>query len=151
VVVNGVHCSEAVLNAALAGTQGIPLLLITGDRAIVTEVTTMMPWVTGVVVKDSIGYYAADSLTPAAAAAAIREGAREAITRAAQAKPFVFTPPIEMLLTFTRAECADVVELMPGYERLDGRTIRFAAGDYPTVFRAFVAAFRLGGAGLVQA
>ncbi|HVS46916.1 MAG TPA: M55 family metallopeptidase [Verrucomicrobiae bacterium] len=149
--INGVQCSEATLNAALAGTYGIPLLLITGDRTIVQEVTTMMPWVTGVVVKESIGYYAADSMAPSAAAAAIREGAREAFARAAQAKPFVFAPPIEMELTFTRAECADVVELMPDFERIDARTVRFAAADYQTVFRAFVAAFRLGGAGLVPA
>lgn len=151
VQINGVHCSEAILNAAFAGTHGVPLLLVTGDRAIVTEVTTMMPWVTGVIVKESIGYYAADSLTPAAAAAAIRDGSREAFARAAEAKPFVFTPPIEMTLTFTRAECADFVELMPGFDRLDARTVRFGASDYPTVFRAFVAAFRLGSAGLVPA
>ena len=151
VQMNGVHCSEAILNAAFAGVHGIPLLLITGDRTIVSEVTALMPWVTGVIVKESIGYYAADSLTPIAAAAAIRMGAREAVARAKDAKPFVFVPPIRMELTFTRAECVDTVELMPGFHRMDARTVGFNAPDYPTAFRAFVAAFRLGGAGLVQA
>jgi len=151
VTINGRRCSEAVLNAAMAGTHGIPLLLITGDRTIVEEVTDEMPWVTGVVVKESIGYFAADSLTPAAAQAAIRAGARAAVAKAATAKPFVFSTPIEMLLEFARAESADFVELMPGFDRIDARTVRFTSPDYPAAFRAFVAAFRLGGAALAPA
>src|SRR5271169_6354634 len=35
VSINGTACSEALLNAALAGSRGIPVVLVTGDRAIV--------------------------------------------------------------------------------------------------------------------
>ncbi len=149
--INGVACSEALLNAAMAGMHGIPLLLVSGDRVVVEHVKEHMPWVEGVIVKESIGHYAADSITPKAAQAALREGAARAIRNKAGAKPFTFDPPITMEIDTTRVEQADFIELMPGFERIDGRTLRFAHHDYHQIFRAFVCAFRLGGAASVVA
>ncbi len=144
--INGISCSEALLNAAMAGYYGIPLLLVTGDSVVVEHVREHMPWVTGVVVKDGIGHYSADSLTPKAARSAIRSGAEQAVRTAAAAKPFTFEPPIVLEIDTTRVEQADFIELMPGFSRIAGRTVRFSHDDYPAVFRAFVAAFRLAGA-----
>lgn len=143
--VNGVRCSEATLNAALAGHFGVPLLLVTGDRTTVESVKAQMPWVTGVVVKESIGHYAVDSISPQAAQDAIRAGAAEAVRKAAAAKPFAFESPVTMEIDLARVEQADYVELIPGFERSGARQVRFTHEDFPTVFRAFVAAFRLGG------
>jgi len=78
-------------------------------------------------------------------------GARDAIQRIGDARPFTFEAPVTMELDFARAECADFVELMPGFERIGGRTIRFAGDDYAMVFRAFLAALRLGSAALTTA
>jgi D-amino peptidase len=144
--INGVTCSEALLNAAMAGYYGIPLLLVSGDLVVVEHVKKHMPWVTGVVVKEGIGHYAAHSVTPKAAQALLRDAAAEAIHNAGAAKLFTFEPPITMELDTTRVEQADFIELMPGFERIGGRTLRFTHNDYKMVFRAFVAAFRLGGA-----
>ena len=149
--VNGVECSEALLNAAMAGHYGIPLLLVSGDRVVVEHVKAYMPWVTGVIVKEGIGHYAADSMTPQAACAAIRDAATQAVKDAPKAKPFTFEPPLTLEMDTTRAEQADFIELMPGYERTGGRTVRFQAREYPDLFRAFTAAFRLGGAANVRA
>jgi D-amino peptidase len=144
VFVNGVRCSEATLNAALAGHFGVPVLLITGDRVTVEGAKAQMPWITGVIVKESIGNYAVDSISPPAAQAAIRAGASQAIRSASTAKPFVFEPPIVLDVDLTRVEQADLVELIPGFERTGDRRVRFVHDDYPTVFRAFVATFRMG-------
>jgi D-amino peptidase len=144
--INGVACSEALLNAAMAGYHGIPLLLVSGDRVVVEHVKEHMPWVTGVIVKEGIGHYAADSITPKAAQAALREGAVQAIRDAAKAKLFTFEPPITMEIDTTRVEQADFIELMPGFTRTAGRTVRFVHDDYRMIFRAFVCSFRLGGA-----
>jgi D-amino peptidase len=141
---NGVRCSEATLNAALAGHFGVPVLLITGDRVTVESAKAQMPWITGVIVKESIGNYAVDSVSPQAAQNLIRAGAAQAVTNAANAKPLRFEPPITMEIDLTRVEQADHVALIPGFERSGPRQVRFTHNDYPTVFRAFVAAFRLG-------
>jgi D-amino peptidase len=146
VSVNGTRCSEALLNAALAGSYGVPVVLITGDRTIVEETTRAMPWAVGVVVKESIGYFAVNSLTPEAAQAAIRAGAHEAIERIPQAQPFTFTAPFELTIETAGVEHADFIELMPGFTRIGGRAIRFISNDYPTAMQAFIAATRMAAA-----
>jgi D-amino peptidase len=146
VSVNGTRCSEALLNAALAGSYGVPVVLITGDSTIVAESVAAMPWAVGVPVKDAIGYSAVNSLTPEAAREAIRAGAREAIARIERARPFGFDPPLELTIETANVEEADFIELMPGFARIGGRTVRFAAGEFPAIMRAFLAATRIAAA-----
>ena len=144
VSINGVVCSEATLNAGLLGHYGVPVLLVTGDRTTVEGVREQMPWVHGVVVKESIGTFAATSLTPSAAQRAIYDGAYAAIANASAAKPFRFEPPIQLEVSLARTEQADLVEMIPGFARTGPRSVRFEHVDYPVVFRAFVATWRLG-------
>ncbi len=143
--VNGVTCSEATLNAGLLGYYGVPLLLVTGDRTTVDGVRATMPWVRGVAVKESIGTFAANSMTPAAAQRAIERGAREAIAAAAQAKLFCFDPPITLDVTLVKTAQANLVATIPGFERTGPRSVRFVHDSYPVLFKAFVATWRLGG------
>jgi len=142
--VNGIRCSEATLNAGVAGYFGVPVLMITGDRATIDSAKEQMPWITGVVIKESIGNYCVDSVSPQRACELIREGAREALSRAGEAKPFVFEPPIALDVDVAKVEQADWIELIPGFVRRGARSVRFVHDDYTVVFRAFVAAFRLG-------
>lgn len=146
VSVNGRPCSEAMLNAALLGMYGTPVVLITGDRTVVETTRAELPWVTGVAVKESIGYYAANSLTPDAACEAIRDGAREALQRLGEAKPFTFEPPIELRIDTVGVEHADFIELLPRFERIGGRSVRFVTNDYRAAFTAFLVAMRLAAA-----
>lgn len=146
VSVNGTPCSEALLNAALAGCFGVPVVLITGDRTIVEETTRALPWAVGVVVKDAIGYTSVNSMTPPEAQAAIRAGAREAVGRIEGASPFRFEPPFELVIETAAVEHADFIELMPGFARVGGRTVRFSSAEYVPLFEAFVAATRMAAA-----
>jgi D-amino peptidase len=141
---NGVRCSEATLNAALAGHYGVPVLLITGDRVTIESAKEQMPWITGVIVKESIGNYAVDSMSLQAAQNAIRDGAAQAVRSAKDARPFLFDPPITLEIDAAKVEQADWMALIPEFERSGDRTVRFTNEDYPTVFKAFVAAFRMG-------
>jgi len=146
VSVNGTRCSEALLNAALAGSFGVPVVLITGDRTIVQETTKALPWAVGVAVKEAIGYTSVNSMTPRQAQDAIRAGAREAIGRVDRASPFHFEPPFELTIETAQVEHADFIELMPGFVRIGGRAVRFAGTEYVAVFEAFVAATRIAAA-----
>lgn len=141
---NGVVCSEATINAALLGAFGVPVLMVTGDRTTVNGVRAQMPWVHGVVVKESIGNFSADSISPTASQQLIHEGAAAAIREAGGAKPFVLTAPITMDVTLAKVEQADYVVQIPGFERSGARSVRFSDGDMATIFKAFVATFRLG-------
>ena len=142
--VNGIACSEAIFNAGLLGYYGVPLLLVTGDRTTVERVRAQMPWVTGVIVKESIGNFAAASMAPEAARRAIRDGARTAVADAAAARPYCFEPPIELSVDLVKTEQADLVETIPGFQRTGARSVRFVHDAFPTIFKAFVATWRLG-------
>lgn len=141
---NGTTCSEALLNAAVLGICGVPVVLITGDRGTVEDAKAHMPWIHGVVTKDAIGNYAANSRSPGEVRAAIAQGAAEAIRTINRAKVFVFASPVAMEIDTVRTQNADFMELIPGFERIGGRTVRYVHDDYRVVFKAFVAAFRLG-------
>jgi D-amino peptidase len=145
VLINGVRCSEATINAALLGFYGVPLLLVSGDRTTVDGVRTQMPWVRGVIVKDSIGNFAANSMLPATAQRAIRAAAEEAVRTAQSAKLYRFEPPITLDIQLVTAAQAHLVATIPGFERTGSRSIRFTHDDMPTIFKAFVATWRLGG------
>jgi D-amino peptidase len=144
VSVNGIRCSEATLNAGLLGCYGVPLLLVTGDRTTVEGVRQQMPWVRGVVVKESIGAFAAASMTPAAARQAIYHGAIAAIRDSANAKPYRFESPVTLEVALVKAEQADLVAAIPGFQRTGGRSVSFSHDSFPVVFKAFVATWRLG-------
>ena len=144
--VNGVRCSEATLNAAIAGYYGVPVLMITGDRVTIEHARSQMPWISGVVIKESIGNYAVDSVSPETAQQMIRDSAKDAASRATFAKPFVFEAPITLEIDVARVEQADWIAVIPGFERIADRTVRFVCNDYLEAFKAFVAAFRLGAA-----
>ena len=141
---NGTACSEALLNAAVLGICGVPVVLITGDRATVDDAKVHMPWIHGVVTKDAIGNYAANLRSPGEVRAAIAQGAAEAVRNINRAKVFVFASPVTMEIDTVRTQNADFMELIPGFERTGGRTVRYIHDDYRVVFKAFVAAFRLG-------
>jgi D-amino peptidase len=144
--VNGKRCSEAMLNAAVLGTYGVPLALITGDTTTVAFTKAEMPWVTGVAVKESIGRFSVNSISPPAARSLIAAGARDAIRNLPNARPYVFEPPIALEMDFATTSNADFAELIPGFERIGGRSVRFVHDDFRTIFRAYNAAFRLGAA-----
>lgn len=141
--INGRSCSEALINAAVAGCYGVPLLMISGDNAIVDEITETLPWVVGVRVKDGIGNMSANSISPVAAQQALREGARNAVENAVRAKPFTFEPPFDLQITTTQIEYAEFIGGVPGVERIDARTVRYKSGDYLDAYRMFVTAYRL--------
>jgi len=144
--VNGIRCSEATLNAAVLGIYDVPVALISGDRTTVESALAQLPWLEGVITKESIGRFAVNSLSPAEARKRIRAGAQRAIERLGEMKPFRFESPISLELDFAGTQNADFAELIPGFERIGGRSVRFVHDDYAVVFKAFVAAFRLGAA-----
>lgn len=142
--INEIRCSEATINAGLLGYYGVALLLVTGDQTTVEGVVSQMPWVRGVVVKESIGNFAANSMTPAAARRAIRRGAEDAVRSAGQAKTFRFNSPLRLDVQLVTAAQAHLVATIPGFQRTGARSVCFVHDDFPVIFKAFVATWRLG-------
>jgi len=144
--VNGERCSEARVNAAVAGCFGVPVIFISGDQSACADARSFLPWVEAIEVKRAIGRYAASSLSPEQARKAISAGMQRAVAGVAggRAKPFSFASPVTLELVFTSTAKTDMASLLPGAERVDGRTLRYGDPDFLTVFRAFRAMMTLG-------
>src|SRR6201987_4510361 len=62
---NGTLVGETGINAALCGNWGVPVVLVTGDRAVCREATELLgEGVTTVEVKEGIGLFSARMKTP---------------------------------------------------------------------------------------
>ena len=78
---NGVAVGETAINAALCGTWGCPVLLVTGDVAACSEASELLgPGLTTVAVKVGLGATSARMIPPARARAMIEDGARRALS-----------------------------------------------------------------------
>ena len=126
---NGVSMPEAGLNAAIAGHFGVPVVMISGDDAIVKEAQTLLGPLAGAVVKWSYGFHSARTLTPQAACDAIRETARRAIGERRSRKAYVVTAPVTLDLRFKNYRPAEVLAYLPLVERTDAHAVRFRAKD----------------------
>jgi D-amino peptidase len=137
--VGGQAMSETGLNAAVAGHHGVPVVLVTGDRATCDGARALLPEVETVAVKEALSRTAARSLHPQEACARIREGARRAVTRAAGIPPFRLGGPLELEVDLLSSAYADACELLPGTERRGALTVAYHAPDAPTLLRVLVA------------
>lgn len=141
VKLNGIHASEAMLSAALAGHFDVPVALISGDEQTIQEAQrTVDPTITGVAVKRSIGYHCADSVAPQVARQMIREATQVALNQRHSYRPFKLNAPVRVELSFKSQLNAEVFALLPQIERVDGATIAFTGQDLIAVtkFLSFV-------------
>ncbi|HEC35312.1 MAG TPA: peptidase M55 [Anaerolineae bacterium] len=142
---NGKVVGETGLNAALAGAYGAPVVLITGDKAVTEEARALLGEIETVAVKEGVTRSAARCLHPEVAHERIRQAAERALGRTVS--PFVVPSPITLCIVFQRAIHADMAELVPGSQRVDGRTVEWTGEDMPTVYRVFRAMAALAWAG----
>jgi D-amino peptidase len=141
---NGRPVGELAINAAMAGTVGVPVALVSGDQAVAAEARALLgPAVETVVVKQAVGRFAARSIAPVEACRRIRQGAAAALARTHV--PFRLDPPVRLEVDFELTQMADMAELTPGSVRTGGRTVGFTHDDYREVFRAWRAMYNLAG------
>jgi D-amino peptidase len=141
--VNGVPHNEAGLNAIRLGHHGVPVILVAGDDALATEVAALLPWAERVVVKRGLGTNLADSLSPAAARAAIGEGMARAMARIDEMPLYEPERPLSGEIDFRVPVMADYACVLPGTERIGPRTVGFGADDGDLFYRTCLALTRL--------
>jgi D-amino peptidase len=132
---NGISVPEAGLNAAIAGHFGVPVVLITGDDAIVKEAQALLGDLVGAVVKWPYGFHSARTITPEASCELIREKAKSAVVRAGERKPYRLKTPVELELRFKNYRPAEVLAYLPMVERVDAHSVRFRGKDILEVAR----------------
>lgn len=133
--INGRSFGEIGLNAAVAGSFGVPLALVTGDQSIEAEVANLLPGVATLSVKRAVGWLAADGLHPAEACRRIEAAVSGALADVANRSPFVVDGPVELEVDLSLPAYVDQALVVPGVRRVAGRTIGYSAPDYMTAYR----------------
>ena len=141
---NGEAVTEAELNAALAGTYGVAVGLVTGDDKACAQVAARLKGIRTVVVKRGFGRGVARSLHPSEARKAIREAAAEVVEGAPEFHSYLPEGPYVLEADTANTSSADLCGLIPGCERTGPRTIRFETPNYHQAFRCLLAWTYLG-------
>jgi len=126
---NGVSMPEAGLNAAIAGHFNVPVIMISGDDAIVKEAGALLGGVEGAVVKWAIGFHSARTLMPEAAYELIRQKVKQAIGRIKDFKPYKIKAPVQLDVRFKNYRPSEVLSYLTIVERTDSHSVRFMGKD----------------------
>lgn len=138
VQLNGEPCSEARMNATLAGLSGIPVGLVTGDDRACEEAVSLYTNVSTAQVKTAVDRYTARCLPQRAALERIRDAAEAAVQSAGNLAPYAPGPPYTFTVEFATASTAAGVMFFPQLERVGDRRVSWTHDDYETAFKMFI-------------
>jgi len=135
---NGTRVGETGIHAALCGTWGCPVLLVTGDDAACAEGTALLgDGLTTVAVKRGIGANSARQIPPVRARELIEAGARTALSDLGAVTPWDVGSPCEIRVEFKHTKAADDLRFREGVERVDDRTISITRPSWWEAWRHF--------------
>jgi D-amino peptidase len=135
---NGTRVGETGINAALCGTWGCPVVLVTGDEAVCREATALLgDAVTTVSVKEGLGTYSARMLAPKRARELIEAGAEQALSDPSAVAPYDPGKPCEIKVEYKGTAAPQKLRFQPGVELVDDRMIVSRADDWWTAWKQF--------------
>ncbi len=146
--INGELASEYLLNAILAGEKEVPVILVAGDERLRSQVARYTPWAVFIPLKKGVARYAAVSDPIDTVVDNLRRGVREAVERLkrGEAKPLTLRKPYRVEIELRNPGLVDIVERLPGVERVDAYTIRLESNSMEEVM-AFIEVVALANAG----
>ncbi len=135
---NGQEVGETGINAALCGTWGCPVLLVTGDAATCAEARDLLgPGVTTVAVKRGTGRTSARNVAPLRARELIEDGARKALSDLSAVRPYDPGRPCEIAVDFNSAGALERYRRRAGVEVIDSRRIVSRGDDWWAAWQQF--------------
>jgi D-amino peptidase len=135
---NGTVVGETGINAALCGTWGCPVLLVTGDDAACAEGRELLgEGLTAVAVKRGLGAFSARMIPPVRARQLIEEGAKTALADLTAVSPYDPGSPCEVRVEFKNTLEPDKLRFRAGVERVDDRTVVSRAETWWEAWRQF--------------
>lgn len=135
---NGTLVGETGINAALCGVWGVPVLLVTGDRAVCAEAAELLgAGLTTVEVKTGLGRFSARSKTPQRARELIEAGARQALSDLAAVAPYDPGSPAVIEIDFSSPDRLHEYANRKGVEVTGPRSIVVRGDDWWSAWSAF--------------
>ena len=136
--INGEVVGESGINALVAAHYGVPIIFVSGDKVTAQEAQRIAPNAEKVVVKQSLGRFAAANLHPTVACELLRAGATRAVRNLDTMHPPEFKQPVSLEVSFLVADMAEMALWVRGVEGVGPRTVVLASENLLDLYRMFV-------------
>ena len=125
---NGISMSEAGINAAIAAEYGVPVVMLTGDDAIVggNEAATRSDRRGRREARDRLPLDSHDDAGDGAPAHS-RSMPQTALKRRGEMKPYSITRPITLEVSFKNYRPVELLGYLSNVQRIDSHTVRYVA------------------------
>jgi D-amino peptidase len=133
---NDVEVGEGGMNAAFAGSHGVPVILAAGDSAATAELASLLGTET-VTTKTAETPASARLLHPERVHELLRAGVGRALDRLAAGdfSAFDVGTPVRVRMRFESTTHIDVLQSIPGMSKVDGYTVAYTATDADEAYR----------------
>ncbi|WP_126597756.1 M55 family metallopeptidase [Dictyobacter aurantiacus] len=136
--INGEIVGESGINALVAAHYKVPIIFVSGDEATANEAATIAPQAEKIIVKHSLGRFAASHLHPDVACEMLQAGARRAVESLSAMQLPGFTLPVTLEITFLVADMAEMACWIRGVDRVAPRTVKVVGSNLLDLYRTFV-------------
>lgn len=133
---NDVEVGEGGMNAAFAGSHGVPVILAAGDSAATAELEALLDTET-VTTKTAETPASARLIHPERVHALLRAGVGRALDRLARGgfEPLDVGAPVRVRMRFASTTHVDILQSIPGMSKVDGFTVAYTARDADEAYR----------------
>ena len=134
--INGLPCSELLMNSYTAAYYGVPVRLVTGDKGLCESIRAINPNIETVAVNEGFGN-ATLSIHPNKAIRLIREAAKRAAEKDAKDCMIALPDHFNVEICFKDHQKAKSASHYPGMVQTGAKTVVFEADDYMDVLKMF--------------
>jgi D-amino peptidase len=135
--INGEVVGESGINALVAAHYRVPIILVSGDGTTIQEAQQIAPQAEHVVVKQSVGRFAASHLHPEVACELLHAAATRAVRNYKDMQSPQFKLPVTLEITFLVADM-EMALWIRGVERVASRTVQIVSDNLLDLYRTFV-------------
>ena len=143
--INGEFVGETAIDAYALAEYGIPVIMATGDQALVREASAFIPGIETVQVKISHDCKTTECLPLLETRRMIETVAERALSRIDEFRPLQITKPIKTDISFPKKEQADLCEIIPRVKRSGEKTVSYNAEDWDEAYSFVRTTIRLAG------
>jgi len=131
---NDVEVGEGELNAAYAGSLGVPVVMASGDSAFVEQFTRTVR-AEAVATKYAVTPQAARLLHPQVVRDRLVAATGRALAGRGSARPSVTAKPVRVRLRLSDVTVTQILQAIPGVRQVDGFTVEFSAPTMADAYR----------------
>ena len=131
---NDLEAGEGELNAAYAGSLGVPVILASGDSAFVDQFAKTVP-AELVSTKVAVTPQSARLHHPTVVRDRLVAATGRALGKVSSARAWTTATPVRVRIRFADVTLPQILQAMPGVEQTDGYTVTFTARNMADAYR----------------